>query len=95
MEELLQLNDEERIEYRLTTISAVNTLQLSIVEHNEQEKKLRKKYEAGAVTPEDFEEALAEIEEERDRLRAYVARANGTKELPPLQKVRMGVQLHP
>ncbi|GGD45593.1 hypothetical protein [Pseudoxanthomonas indica] len=94
MEELLQLNDPDRVEFRRTLMSVVNRVQLDVLELNNQEAKLLKKFSNSQISKTDFDDALSEIVEDREHLRLFIARSVGTKPLPPLPKSRMGIQLH-
>lgn len=93
--DLLQLNDEEMVGYRQSTLQIVRFYQVEIDSLEQQRKQIESSFRGSKISQSDYESALEEIAEELDLARQTLAKQTGELPLPPLQKRRQGLVLLP
>lgn len=92
-EELLQLNDDARVQYRLGTLT---TARLYTTEIEQQElllKEVAGQFKAGLITLDEYDAEKQAISEALDCLRSTLQAHIGELPLPPLRNNRLGVTL--
>jgi len=92
-EELLQLNDDARVNYRLSTLRIVRLLTSEIEQLELQLKSVAGQLSAGLITQADYDTEEQAINQDLAGLHDTVAAQTGKLPLPPLQKNRLGVTL--
>lgn len=93
--DLLQLNDEEVVSYRLSALQIVRLCQAEIDFLERQRKEVESSFHKSRISQSDYQVALDEIAEELDLARDTLAKQSGELALPPLRKRRAGLVLLP
>lgn len=94
-EQLLQLNDEAVVGYRLGALTTVRLFEKEVDQLEMLAKEIEKKLRRGEIDQMTHDAEMAEIGEEIELLRVTSARCSGQLPLPPLKAKRLGVQLLP
>lgn len=89
MEDLLQLNDDEVVKYRLSSIVTAKTLQRRMDELEIDRSAWKKALKDGVVPQTEFDDNMAEIDEELTSLRWAQEGILGTRKLNPLSGRRV------
>ncbi|MCQ9378833.1 hypothetical protein [Methyloversatilis sp. XJ19-49] len=92
-EDLLQLNDEALVSYRLGALKIVDSLRRVMSEAESLMKKLEAKYRLGEITSKEIDEARDEHFEELNQLRTLLDAHEGSSPTKPIPKSRLGVAL--
>lgn len=94
-EDLLQLNDEARVSYRLNTLQALKNHTRTITWLEESVVVMAGKLKRGELTKDEYRTEVSEMAADIDRTRALVDALTGKTMLAPLPKRIRGVQVHP
>jgi hypothetical protein len=92
-EELLQLNDEAKVQYRLNTLKIIDVLTVEIKQLERQLKVLFEKLRSGEITQNEYDIAEQSIHQELAILNHIIQTQTGQLSLTPLPKKRFGVSL--
>lgn len=92
-EELLQLNDDATIQYRLGTLRTVRMYSAEIEEHERQLRLVARLHRERKISQGDFDDEMLSIQQELEELRRTMQSHTGELALPPLPKQRLGVSL--
>lgn len=92
-EELLQLNDDALIQYRLGTLRTVRMYSTEIEEHERQLLLLARLLREGRIAQDQFDDETLSIQHELEELRSTMKSYTGELALPPLHKQRLGISL--
>ena len=92
-EELLQLNDEATVKYRLNTIVLVRMLEREIMQNKKQLKALTKRVKVGMLSAASCAQEIVSIEAAIASLVDIVGSQTGALVLPPLPRKRNGLKL--
>lgn len=91
--ELLQLNDEATVQWRLGTLRTVKMYASEVEKQDELLKSAAKLLRAGKISQIEFEVEKKSIQVEIDELRYTMQSFTGELPLPPLPRQRLGMQL--
>lgn len=92
-EELLQLNDETLVKFRLSTILTISALEDSLRKFEKLRELARKKLAAGGITQAEFNLAIRDIEVLVSNTQYFINSHTGELPLSPIKKARLGVLL--
>ncbi|MEC4749570.1 hypothetical protein [Methylomicrobium sp. Wu6] len=92
-EELLQLNDDARVQYRLGTLATVRVFTAEIEQQELLLKAVAGKLKAGLITQAEYDAEEQAISEDLACLRHTLQAHIGELPLPPLRKTRLGISL--
>lgn len=92
-EELLQLNDDARVQYRLGTLATVRVFTAEIEQQELLLKAVAGKLKAGLITQAEYGAEEQAISEDLACLRYTLQAHIGELPLPPLRKTRLGISL--
>ncbi len=92
-EELLQLNDNAVVQYRLGTLTTVRLFSAEIDQLERQLKALAGQLQAGTVSQTEYEVEEQHINQDLADLSHTLQAYTGQLRLPPLRKIRLGVSL--
>lgn len=92
-EELLQLNDDTVVQYRLGTLTTVRLYVEEIDQQERQLKALAGKLRAGTISQTQYDAEEQHINQDLDCLCHTLKKQTGELPLPPLPKTRLGVSL--
>jgi hypothetical protein len=92
-EELLQLNDNAVVQYRLSTLTTVRLFSAEIDQLEHQLKALAGQLQAGTVSQTEYEVEEQNINQDLADLSYTLQTHTGQLPLPPLRKMRLGVSL--
>ncbi len=92
-EDLLQLNDDESVQFRLTTLRTVGFYRKEIDQNRRQLAELEQMLRKKKINQQDFDAAKLDLDQEWQSLTADVATYTGQVALPALHKQRRGVAL--
>jgi uncharacterized protein (TIGR02646 family) len=94
-EELLQLNNEASVKYRLSTVRTVNLYLIEIEKLKSQQKAIARKLRSGEISQQVHDAEVQAISQEIADARDTVQMHTGEVPLPPLRKQRLGVTVLP
>lgn len=94
-EDLLQLNDDAVVQFRLNTLLIVRTFNAEIETHKRFLKAIARKYHEGAISQSDYALEVDSTNKELEKLHAIVQAQTGELPLPSLKAQRLGVTLLP
>lgn len=92
-EELLQLNDNATVTYRLATLTMVELYVKELGAQAVLKEQVLNKLQDGSINKDDYDQALLEIDETIGNLNHFVQAQTGELPLPPLKKQRLNVLL--
>lgn len=92
-EELLQLNDEATVQYRLSTLRIVHLFSSEIEKLEQQVREIDDLLRKHKISKNQYDTDMSEINQEITELRFTIHAQTGELPLPPLQKQRQGVPL--
>jgi uncharacterized protein (TIGR02646 family) len=92
-EELLQLNDDSVVQYRLGTLTTVRLYTMEIQQLEHQLKAIAGLLKAGTISQLQYDAEVQAVNQELTGLRHTLQAQTGELPLPPLRKKRLGVSL--
>lgn len=92
-EELLQLNDDDIVQYRLGALRTIRLFNNEIKAQELQLKKIAKQLRAGQISQTQYNAEEQSINSDLNLLRHTLQTISGELPLPPLRKHRLGVSL--
>jgi hypothetical protein len=92
-EELLQLNDNTVVQYRLSTLTTVRLFTVEIDQLERQLKALARQLRVGTVSQTEYDVEEQDINQDLADLRYTLQAKTGQLPLPPLNRKRLGVSL--
>lgn len=92
-EELLQLNDEATVQYRLSTLRIVRLSSSEIEELEQQIQQIDGLLRNGNISKNQYDTEVSDINQEIAALRFTIQAQTGELPLPPIQKQRQGIPL--
>lgn len=92
-EELLQLNDDARVQYRLGTLTTVRLFTAEIEQQELQLKAVAEQLKAGLIAQAEYETEEQAISQDLACLRHTLQAHKGELPFPPLRNIRLGISL--
>lgn len=93
-EELLQLNDQDLIKYRKSTLSIIKLLDAKIRLLKSERSVLAKAHQAGKITAAELAQMLSEVDQELRDLEEAAANQSGAVPVMPVPATKLGFEMY-